>query len=125
MNEVTPIEANVDLLEVDGRSVYLVGTAHVSSASAELVDRVIREQQPDTVCVELCDSRYEALSNPERWKETDLFSVIRDGRAYVLMAQLVLSAFQRKLAEEFRIRWLRRMKPAPRWPWSIVKSASP
>lgn len=104
MYEVTPIEANVDLLEVDGRSVYLVGTAHVSSASAELVDRVIREQRPDTVCVELCDSRYEALSNPERWKETDLFSVIRDGRAYVLMAQLVLSAFQRKLAEEFRIR---------------------
>ena len=90
--------------KLDGRAIYLVGTAHVSSASAELVDRVIREQQPDTVCLELCDSRYEALSNPERWKETDLYSVIKHGRAYVLMAQLVLAAFQRKLAEEFRIR---------------------
>ena len=104
MHSVTPIEENVDRLDVDGRSVYLVGTAHVSPASAALVDRVIREQRPDTVCIELCNSRYETLTNPERWKETDLYSVIRDGRAYVLMAQLALSAFQRKLAREFKIR---------------------
>lgn len=104
MPAVTPVEPNVDLLESGGRQIYLVGTAHVSSSSAELVDRVIREQQPDTVCLELCDSRYEALSNPERWQDTDLYSVIRHGRAYVLMAQLALAAFQRKLAEEFRIR---------------------
>jgi pheromone shutdown-related protein TraB len=104
MHAVSPIEDNVDLLEADGRSIYLVGTAHVSPASAALVDRVIREQRPDAVCLELCSSRYETLTNPERWKETDLYSVIRDGRAYVLMAQLALAAFQRKLAREFKIR---------------------
>ncbi len=104
MTEITAIEPNVDLLQIDGRSIYLVGTAHVSASSADLVEKVIRERTPDTVCLELCDSRYETLTNPERWKETDLFSVIRSGRAYVLMAQLVLASFQRKLAEEFRIR---------------------
>jgi pheromone shutdown-related protein TraB len=104
MVEITAIEPNVDLLETDGRRFFLVGTAHVSEASADLVEKVIRERQPDTVCIELCDSRYETLTNPDRWKETDLFSVIRSGRAYVLMAQLVLASFQRKLAEEFRIR---------------------
>jgi pheromone shutdown-related protein TraB len=104
MHAVTPIEDNVDLLEADGRAIYLVGTAHVSPASAALVDRVIRQQRPDAVCLELCSSRYETLTNPERWKETDLYSVIRDGRAYVLMAQLALAAFQRKLAQEFKIR---------------------
>jgi pheromone shutdown-related protein TraB len=104
MTEITAIEPNVDLLQIDGRSIYLVGTAHVSASSADLVEKVIRERSPDTVCLELCDSRYETLTNPERWKETDLFSVIRSGRAYVLMAQLVLASFQRKLAEEFRIR---------------------
>jgi pheromone shutdown-related protein TraB len=104
MVEITAIEPNVDLLEIDQRRFFLVGTAHVSEASADLVEKVIRERQPDTVCIELCDSRYETLTNPDRWKETDLFSVIRSGRAYVLMAQLVLASFQRKLAEEFRIR---------------------
>ncbi|MDJ0927384.1 MAG: TraB/GumN family protein [Gammaproteobacteria bacterium] len=104
MPSISTIEPNVDLLEMDGRHFYIVGTAHVSSASAELADRVVREQRPDTVCLELCESRYETLTNPERWKETDLYSVIRSGRAYVLMAQLVLAAYQRKLAEEFQIR---------------------
>lgn len=104
MPEITSIEPNVDLIQTGGRSFYIVGTAHVSKNSADLVEKTIREQNPDTVCLELCQSRYEALSDPERWKQTDIFSVIKSGRAYVLMAQLALSAFQKQLAKEFRIR---------------------
>lgn len=104
MKHITTLEPNVDLIEADGRSFYLVGTAHVSRGSAELVERIIREKRPDTVCLELCDSRYETLSNPERWRETDIYSIIKSGRAYVLMAQLALSTFQRKIAETFGIR---------------------
>jgi pheromone shutdown-related protein TraB len=104
MVEITEVEQNVDLLEADGRSFYLVGTAHVSKSSAELVEKTIRERKPDTVCLELCDSRYETLTNPEKWKQTDIYSVIKSGRAYVLMAQLALSTFQKKLAEEFGVR---------------------
>jgi len=104
MPEYTEIEPNVDLIEMDGRRFYLIGTAHVSRSSADLVEKTIRERQPDTVCLELCQSRYETLSNPERWKQTDIYSVIKSGRAYVLMAQLALATFQKKLAEEFRIR---------------------
>jgi len=104
MAQITEIEPNVDLIEQDGRRFYLVGTAHVSSNSADLVERILREHKPDTVCLELCPARHEALSSPDRWKETDIFSVIRTGRAYVLMVQFALSAFQKKLADELRIR---------------------
>jgi pheromone shutdown-related protein TraB len=104
MPEITEVEPNVDLIEADGRSFYIVGTAHVSKSSADLVEKTIREIKPDTVCLELCDSRYETLSNPERWKQTDIYSVIKSGRAYVLMAQMALSSFQKKLAEEFGVR---------------------
>ena len=104
MPEISEIEPNVDLIELQGRSFYIVGTAHVSEHSADLVERTIRDKNPDTVCLELCQSRHETLSNPERWKQTDIFSVIKSGRAYVLMAQLALSTFQKRLAEEFRIR---------------------
>lgn len=104
MPEITEIEPNVDLIEHAGRSFYIVGTAHVSKSSADLVEKTIRTRNPDTVCLELCKSRHEALSNPERWKQTDIFSVIKSGRAYVLMAQLALSAFQKQLAKEFKIR---------------------
>jgi pheromone shutdown-related protein TraB len=104
MAEITEIEPNVDLIEHDDRSFYIVGTAHVSKDSAELVEKTIRERSPDTVAVELCESRFESLSNQERWKETDIYTVIKSGRAYVLMAQLALSTFQKKLADEFGVR---------------------
>lgn len=108
MPETTPqhaeIEQNVDLIEHEGRSFIIVGTAHVSEDSADLVEKIIRERDPDTVAVELCESRFESLSNPERWKETDIYTVIKSGRAYVLMAQLALSTFQKRLADEFGVR---------------------
>ena len=104
MPEHTAIEPNVDLIEYQGRSFYIVGTAHVSKDSAELVEKTIRERSPDTVAVELCEGRFESLSNPERWKETDIYTVIKSGRAHLLMAQLALSTFQKKLADEFGVR---------------------
>ena len=104
MPTITEIEPNVDLLEHDGRQFYMIGTAHVSKHSADLVEKTIRERTPDTVALELCDSRYETLSNPERWKETDIYTVIKSGRAYVLMAQFALATFQKKIADEFGIR---------------------
>jgi pheromone shutdown-related protein TraB len=104
MVNITEVEPNVDLIEMDGRAFYIVGTAHVSKSSADLVEKTNRERKPDTVSLELCDSRYETLSNPERWKQTDIYSVIKSGRAYVLMAQMALSSFQKKLAEEFGVR---------------------
>jgi pheromone shutdown-related protein TraB len=104
MPTLTEIEPNVDLIELDGRRFYIVGTAHVSKDSADLVEKTIRERKPDTVALELCDSRYETLSNPERWKETDIYTVIKSGRAYVLMAQFALATFQKKIADEFGIR---------------------
>jgi pheromone shutdown-related protein TraB len=95
---------NVDLIRLDDKEIFLVGTAHISRKSAELVEELIAEIRPDAVAVELCESRYHALQDPERWKNTDIVSVIREGRAYVLIAQLMLAAFQRKLGQQLNIR---------------------
>ena len=102
--EVTNIKPNVDLIALGSRSIYLVGTAHISHSSADLAEEVIREVKPHSVAVELCASRYESLKDPERWKNTDIVSVIRKGRAYVLMAQLALAAFQKKLGAQLHIK---------------------
>src|SRR5690606_4502114 len=82
----------------------LVGTAHISQSSADLVEAVIEKHKPHSVAVELCASRYESLKDPERWKQTDIVSIIREGKVYVLMAQLALASFQRKLGEQLNIR---------------------
>jgi pheromone shutdown-related protein TraB len=81
------------------KTLHLIGTAHVSRASVDEVARVIREVRPDTVCVELCASRYAALADAERWKKLDIFKVFKEGRALFLLANLAVGAYQRRLGQ--------------------------
>ena len=52
-----------NVIDVDER-LRLVGTAHISTQSVELVRRQIKEWGPDLVAVELCPSRMAALTEP-------------------------------------------------------------
>ena len=88
----------------EGKEILLVGTAHVSLESAELVERVIREEAPDSVAVELCQSRYQALTQQNQWKDTDLIRAIREKKSFLLLMNLVLAYFQRKLGKNLGIR---------------------
>ena len=94
---------NVHRLTQNGREIILVGTAHVSRDSAELVEKVIDEEKPDVVCVELCQARFDALKQKDKWQETDIVKVIRDNRTSLLLSQLLMVSFQRKIAEKFNI----------------------
>jgi len=54
-------DKNIIRLLFQNKEILLVGTAHVSRESADLVERTIREEKPDTVCVELCQDRLDAI----------------------------------------------------------------
>jgi pheromone shutdown-related protein TraB len=90
----------------------LLGTAHVSRASAEAVRDMLDREQFDAVAVELCESRFRSLRNPDAFRDLDLFQVIRQGKAGLVAANLALSAFQRRLAEQFGIEPGAEMKAA-------------
>ncbi|AFL74013.1 TraB/GumN family protein [Thiocystis violascens] len=81
----------------------LLGTAHVSRASAEQVERMLQTGDYDAVAVELCRSRFNALMDPRSLAQMDLFSVIRQNRVYMVVASLALSAYQQRLADQFGI----------------------
>lgn len=101
---IEPDTANIDKIILGNTTIYLVGTAHVSETSVALTEKVIREVKPTAVAVELCESRYKTIMDPDSWRKTDIITVIRTGRAPVLMAQLVLGAFQKKLANKLNIK---------------------
>jgi len=88
---------DVHVLEVDGREFVLVGTAHISRESAELVREVIEQERPDAVCVELDAQRYAALSQKRRWEALDLKQVIRSRQLAALIANLLLASYQKRL----------------------------
>ena len=96
-------ENNIHRLSHKGKEIILVGTAHVSRQSAELVESLIAEERPDVVCVELCNSRYEAIKQRDRWQEMDIVRVIREKRTSLLLSQLLMMSFQKRIAERFNI----------------------
>ncbi len=98
-NEVTE---NSDILkiEVDGKEIILIGTAHISEASKQLVERTIAEEKPDAVCVELDEGRLQSLDDPERWKKTDLREIIKKKQLGTLIANLVLGSYQKRMGAQ-------------------------
>ena len=85
-------------------SLTLLGTAHISRASAEKVRELVSSGDYDCVAVELCPSRYNAIINPDALAKMDLFQVIKEGKAAMVAANLALGAFQQRMAEQLDIK---------------------
>ena len=103
---------NIHRVDLDGREIMLIGTAHVSKASVEEVKTLIEAEKPDTVCIELCQARYQAITDLNRWKNTDIVKIIRERKAPLLLANLIMSSYQKKLAKKFGIEPGQEMKQA-------------
>jgi pheromone shutdown-related protein TraB len=102
--EVTPLPAlvgqPVEHVQRDGVDYVLLGTAHVSRSSMEAVEALLAHEHFDAVAVELCTGRAQGLRDPDAFKQMDLFQVIRQGKAGMVAASLVLSTFQKRLADQ-------------------------
>jgi pheromone shutdown-related protein TraB len=96
-------EANITRIHQDGKEYIIIGTAHVSRQSAEQVKEVIEQERPDAVCVELDEQRYQSIMEGNKWKEMDIFKVIREGKSSVLLVNLAVSSFQKRIAQQFDI----------------------
>lgn len=85
-----------NIVEIDDR-LRILGTAHVSSESVELVRNQIEEWGPDLIAVELCPSRMAALTEPESLDSEDLLKIIKEGRSAMILLQSALAAQQRRM----------------------------
>lgn len=83
----------------------LLGTAHVSKASADKVAELLGPDglEVDAVAVELCRSRAQSMTDPDALARLDLFAVIRQRRVYMVAASLALGAYQQRIADQFGI----------------------
>ena len=94
---------NVNEIVFDEKKILLVGTAHISQSSVDEVNKVIEQEQPDTVCVELCESRHQAMVDKDQWKNTDIFKVVREGKSFLLLSNLIMTAFQKRLGSQLGV----------------------
>ena len=88
----------------DGRKITLIGTAHISSGSVELVEKTIEEENPDRICIELDESRMKSKSEKQSWENMDIRKVFKEGRGFFLLANTALASFQKRMGEQTGIK---------------------
>ena len=90
---------NIVKVNYKDKEIYLVKTAHVSKNSVNDVKECIREVKPDAICIELDEDRYKKLSEPNKWRETDIIKIIKEKKVGFLLVNIILSSFQRRMAK--------------------------
>lgn len=91
-------------IKLNEREIILLGTAHVSKESIKQVEDVIRAEKPDCVCVELDDARYKTLTSEQTWQEINIAKVLKEGKGFLLLANLVLASFQKRLGSNIGVK---------------------
>lgn len=98
------LPASVTELVHDGTTYFVVGTAHVSQTSVDEVRSVIEEVKPDVVCVELDQTRFDAITKDSAFRDLDVFKVVREGRTLYLLAHLALASYQRRIGASLGVK---------------------
>ncbi|MDR1787089.1 MAG: TraB/GumN family protein [Treponema sp.] len=99
-------------LTLAGRTIILIGTAHVSKESIAEVNAAINAERPALVCVELDQARYQSIAQKDNWERLDVVKVFREKKGFLLMANLVLASFQRRMGSGLGVNPGEEMKAA-------------
>jgi pheromone shutdown-related protein TraB len=91
-------------LKANEKNIKIIGTAHVSQQSVNTVKQIIEEDKPDTVCIELCESRYNSIKSGSGWQDMDIIKVIKEKKASLLLSNLMLASFQKKIAAKLDVK---------------------
>lgn len=92
-----PSEDVLSKIKFGTKTIYLLGTAHVSQQSVLDVEKCVHQLKPSVICVELDEARAKNLQDPEAWKKLDMVQVIKNRKLYLLMSSVMLSVFQKKI----------------------------
>jgi pheromone shutdown-related protein TraB len=91
-------------IDLKDRSFLLAGTAHISQGSIDEVRSLIAEEKPDRVCVEIDDGRFRSMSEGRSWESLDIVKVLREGRGFLLISNLALAGFQRRMGADVGVK---------------------
>ncbi len=95
--------SDVHVVKHHDKTIILVGTAHISQESVDLVKIVIEQEHPDCVCLELDDKRYQALTQKKQWQSLDLKTIIKNKQLSTLIVSLLMASYQKRLGGKLGI----------------------
>jgi pheromone shutdown-related protein TraB len=93
------ISDTLTIVTLKNKTIYLLGTAHISSESVDEVETLILEKNPDHICVEIDAGRYKVMKEGQSWQSLNIGKVLKQGKGFFMLANLALSSFQRRMGE--------------------------
>lgn len=101
INTIEAIEQNIHKITFENeKQLFLIGTAHVSKNSADLVESRIHEIKPDIICIELDEQRFNSIKNRNKYENIDIFKIIKNKQLFFFIGQFIMSSFQKKISEK-------------------------
>ncbi len=97
------MNSNLTHVIINDKNIYLLGTAHVSSSSKQDVIDAVEQLNPDSICIELDSERLKSLKNPKSWEETDIIQIIKEKKTSIMLVNLILSSFQKRIAKKLDV----------------------
>lgn len=95
---------SIKRIPFQGKEIILVGTAHISRASVELVEKTIAEEKPNIIAVELDESRLRQLVEGQQYEKMNMGELIQKGQAGLLLLNLFLANVQKRLGENVGVK---------------------
>jgi len=80
-------------LEHEGKTVTLIGLSDHGPDSLAEADHTLSHLLPDTVCLELCETRRRMLEDTHFWEEATIFETLRRGRGLLLLANMAAATW--------------------------------
>lgn len=96
------MENSYEQIIYKNKTIHLIKTAHVSKNSKEDVYKYYEEINPDSICIELDEDRYKNITSKDKWQNTDIFKILKEGKVGILLVSIILSAYQKKMASSLQ-----------------------
>ncbi len=110
--KVENISDTINRITIGDREIILIGTAHVSHESVNEVKETIENENPDRVCIEIDEGRYQSIIDTESWKKLDIHQALKQKKGFLMIASLILGSFQKKIGADIGIKPGEEMKIA-------------
>lgn len=99
-------------IEHKNKTIHFIPTAHVSKQSVLDVQEAIESIQPDAVLIELDRKRAKGLMSKDKAPDIDIKTIIKKKEFASFSAQLLLSTFQKRIADDLETEVGAEMKTA-------------
>lgn len=97
-------EQTQKILTFNDKKITLIGTAHISKESVEEVTETIKNLNPDCIAVELDEKRKNSVTDSKGWSDLDIIKVLKSGQGFLLLANLILSSFQKRMGQNVGVK---------------------